>query len=83
MIGLVLSAQFTPVLLFGAYGGVVADRLAKRRLLVATQAVYGLLACTIGMLVAEGWIELWMVFVVAVGLGVRNRGRQSRPDSRS
>jgi MFS family permease len=81
MIGLVLSAQFTPVLLFGAYGGVVADRLAKRRLLVATQTVYGLLACTIGILVAEGWIELWMVFVVAVGLGlataVDNPARQS------
>jgi MFS family permease len=45
-LGLVAAAQFLPVLLLGPYGGLVADRVNKRRLLLATQATLGLLALT-------------------------------------
>ena len=49
-LGLVAAAQFLPVLLLGPYGGLVADRVNKRRLLLATQSTLGLLALTLGLL---------------------------------
>ena len=69
VIGLVVGAQFTPVLVFGAYGGVLADRAGKRRLLIATQAALGSLALVLGLLVVTGAVRLWMVFAIAVLLG--------------
>ncbi len=71
-LGLVTALQFLPVLLLGAMGGVVADRFAKRRILVATQVAAGLLALTLGVLVATDRVELWMVYALAAGLGVVN-----------
>lgn len=80
-IGVVTALQFLPLLVFGAWGGVVVDRLDKRRLLVATQSVSGLLALGLGILTATGVIELWMVMVLAGGLGFAHLldvpGRQS------
>ena len=43
-LGVVTALQFGPVLVFGMYGGVLADRYPKRRLLLITQAVMGVLA---------------------------------------
>lgn len=71
-LGLVMGLQFAPVLLLAPYGGVLADRLPKRNLLLATQAIAGLLALTLGVLVATGAIRLWMLYVLALGLGLVN-----------
>lgn len=71
-LGLVIGLQFAPVLLLAPYGGVLADRFSKRRLLVATQATAGLLALVLGVLVATGSVRLWMVYVLALGLGMVN-----------
>src|SRR3954452_17908357 len=51
------------------YGGVLGDRYSKRRLLVITQALMGILALLLGILVATGGVALWHVFVLAGGLG--------------
>ena len=51
-LGLVVSLQYLPVLLFGAWGGVLADRLPKRPLLIATQLMGGGVALVLGLLVA-------------------------------
>lgn len=69
-LGLVTALQTLPVLLLGAWGGVVADRLPKRSILLATQAVSGVLALVLGLLVATGAIQIWMVCVLAVLLGM-------------
>src|SRR5438552_2361302 len=50
-LGLIGTLQMAPVLLFSIVSGVVADRLPKRRLLVATQAALGLQALALGGLV--------------------------------
>ena len=71
-IGLVLALQFLPVLLLGPLGGVVADRVDKRRLLVATQVAAALLATTLGLLVLFDVVRLWMVYALACGLGFVN-----------
>jgi MFS family permease len=68
-LGLVTALQFGPTLLLGLYGGVLADRYPKRRMLVATQTLMGLLALLLGLLVATDGIALWHVFVLAGALG--------------
>lgn len=69
-LGLVIALQFLPVLLFGPFGGVIADRFPKRRLLLATQTVAMTQALVLGTLVITGAIELWMVFAMAAVFGL-------------
>jgi MFS family permease len=69
-LGLVTALQFLPVLLFGLYGGLLADRYDKRRLLIGAQAAMGLLALVLGVLDITGAVELWHVYVLAFGLGL-------------
>lgn len=71
-LGLVTAARFVPVLVGGPWGGVLADRLDKRRLLVLTQAAAGVLAFVLGLVVVTGVVQLWMVFVLAALLGCVN-----------
>jgi len=68
-LGLVTALQFGPTLLLGPYGGVLADRSDKRRLLVRTQALMGLLALGLAILVATDAVALWHVLALAAGLG--------------
>jgi MFS family permease len=69
-LGLVVAAQFLPTLLGGPWGGLVADRFDKRKLLLGTQTVAGLLALVLGLLTVTGTVQLWMVYVLAAGLGL-------------
>ena len=71
-LGLMTALQFLPILLFGAWGGVIADRFSKRRILFITQSVSGLLALILGVLVAADAVQLWMVGVLAFCLGLVN-----------
>jgi len=71
-LGLVVAAQYLPILLFGLWGGIVADRFNKRHLLYATQSLAGILALTLGLLVVTNTIHLWMVYVLAASLGLVN-----------
>ncbi|MDT3443049.1 MULTISPECIES: MFS transporter [unclassified Pseudofrankia] len=81
VLGVVTAAQFLPVLVFGAYGGLVADRTDNRRLLSCTATLQALLAAVLGVLVITDVITLWMVVAFAVCLGltqaVDNPARQS------
>jgi len=69
-LGGVTALQYLPILLLGPYGGLVADRFSKRKILFLTQSVAGLLALLLGLLVATGWVRLWMVYVMALSLGL-------------
>jgi MFS family permease len=71
-LGLVTALQFLPMLLFGTWGGLIADRVDKRRLLYATQSVAGILALVLGLLTAVGAVHLWQVFMLATFLGFVN-----------
>ena len=71
-LGLVGSLNFTPVLLFAILGGAVADRLPKRRLLVATQTVLACQTLTLAMLVWSGRVRYWHVCVLALVWGIAN-----------
>ncbi|RBY91988.1 MFS transporter [Blastococcus sp. TF02-8] len=68
-LGLITALQFGPSLLLSMYGGVLADRYAKRRLLLVSQTLMGLLSLALGVLVAADAVALWHVFVLAGLLG--------------
>ena len=69
-LGVVAALQFLPLLLIGPWGGLIADRVDKRRLLLATQTTAGLLAAMLGVVTLSGAVQLWMVMVFALALGV-------------
>jgi MFS family permease len=71
-VGVVTALQFLPMLLFGSWGGLIADRLDKRRLLFATQASAGVIALALGVLTLTNNIGLWQVYLLATLLGVVN-----------
>jgi MFS family permease len=71
-LGLVTALQFTPILLLTLYGGKLADRYDKRRLLLIANTGYGIGAMLLAALVATGVIMLWHVFVFAAILGIAN-----------
>ena len=68
-VGIAVALQFLPVLLFGLFGGVIADRYPKRRILMITQTTAALMALTLGLLALTGAVQAWHVFVVAAMLG--------------
>ena len=69
-LGLVTACQFVPVLFFGGWAGVLADRVDKRRLMYVTQSAMMLFAFTLAGLVLGGWIEAWHVYALAALTGV-------------
>jgi MFS family permease len=71
-VGLTAGLQFLPILLFGAYGGVIADRLAKRRVLMVTQPLMALPALALWALTAAGAVQAWMVFALVLVRGTVN-----------
>ncbi len=71
-VAIATSLQFLPLLLFGPFGGLIADRLDKRKVLYCTQAGAGALAFVLGLLVVTHTVQLWQVYVLAAGLGVVN-----------
>ena len=71
-LGLVVALQALPVLLFGPYGGVVADRADKQRLMVFLQSAMGVQALVLGLLTVFGAVRFWEVCALAVVLGMNN-----------
>jgi MFS family permease len=71
-LGVVTALQFAPVLLLTLYGGKLADRYDKRRMLVRANGVSAVLALGLGALVVTGAITLPWVFAFAVGMGITN-----------
>jgi MFS family permease len=71
-VGLAVALQTLPVLLLGPYGGVVADRVDKRKLMMALQSMMGVLALVLGVLVVSHHVSVWEVFTLAFLLGLNN-----------
>jgi MFS family permease len=71
-VGVTSALQFLPMLLFGAWGGVIADRLPKRSLLVVTQTAMAVPALALWTLTASGAVAPWMVFALVFARGAVN-----------
>ncbi|MFI9204852.1 MFS transporter [Streptomyces sp. NPDC053048] len=80
-VGITTALQFLPMLFLGLYGGVIADRSPKRRLLLMTQAAMGLTGLGLAALTLSGHVEVWHVYLMAFALGlvtvVDNPARQA------
>lgn len=70
MLGLVTAIQFLPAMLLSLYGGLLADRFSKRKLLILTNTGAGLASVVLGLLVINKSVELWHVFALALLLGI-------------
>jgi len=68
-LGIVAALQYVPILLLAPYGGVIADRISKRKILYFTQTALGLLALILGVLVITGLVRVWMVYILAFCMG--------------
>jgi MFS family permease len=70
ILGLTTAARYAPILLFSPYSGLIVDRFAKRRILLATQIGLGLVSAILGVSVLTGSIRLWQVVVLAILFGI-------------
>jgi MFS family permease len=71
-LGVATALQYIPILFLGPYGGVIADRFPKRKILYLTQSISGVLALILGALVATSLVKVWMVYILAFCLGLVN-----------
>jgi MFS family permease len=71
-VGLATALQFLPMLLFGAYGGLLADRLPKRRLLFITQTLMMIPAAGLFLITAFGVEQVWMIYIAVFIFGTVN-----------
>lgn len=80
-VGITTALQFLPLLLFGLYGGVIADRYSKRTLLLITQSLMGLTGLALAALTLSGQVQVLHVYALAFVLGlatvVDNPARQT------
>jgi MFS family permease len=72
VLGLTTAARFGPMFLLGPWGGVIADRLDKRRVLYVTQAAAGIIAAVFAVLVATHVMTIPIVYLLAAALGLVN-----------
>lgn len=70
LVGLAVTLQFGPTLLFGAAAGVVADRFTRRTIVLITQSVSGFGMALLAVLAILGVAEVWHVFLIAFVAGV-------------
>lgn len=71
-LGLLAAAQWGPILLFGAWGGVIADRFDRRRVILVTQSISAVQALLLGAVVLSGLATVWMIDAFALLLGLIN-----------
>jgi MFS family permease len=71
-LGVMIALQTVPVLILGPYGGVIADRVDKRRLMIALQSAMGIQALVLGILTVTGTVTVAEIGILAVLLGLNN-----------
>lgn len=69
-LGLITAAQFLPVLILGAWGGVIADRVDRRRLMLATQVAFTVIAATFAAATVLDRLSIALLFALSALLGV-------------
>lgn len=69
-LGAVIALQFAPSMVLSLFGGVLADRVDKRRVLMGTQLIAMLQALVLFVLTLTGVVEIWHIFVLAGVLGL-------------
>lgn len=68
-VGITTAMQFLPTVLFGPFGGLLADRFPKRRVLLVTQSVLLASSSTLAALVVLGSVQVWHIYLLAAIFG--------------
>ncbi|BCW50197.1 MFS transporter [Arthrobacter sp. StoSoilB13] len=68
-VGITVALQFMPSLFLGPWGGMMADRFAKRKILIICQSAAAVLAATLAALSLSQRVEVWHVYAIALVLG--------------
>jgi MFS family permease len=71
-LGVIVALQTLPVLVLGPYGGVIADRVNKRQMMIALQSAMGVQALILGLLTVTGAVQVWEIGLLAALLGLNN-----------
>ncbi|MCW2635600.1 MAG: putative arabinose efflux permease, family [Blastococcus sp.] len=71
-LGISTALQFGPLLVLGLWAGAMVDRLNRRRLIIATQSIQAVLAVTLALITLTETVQLWMVYALALALGIVN-----------
>jgi MFS family permease len=71
-LGVIVALQTIPVLVLGPYGGVIADRVDKRKAMIVLQAMMGIQALILGLLTVFHVVHVWEIGVLALALGFNN-----------
>jgi MFS family permease len=85
LLGVTSFCTLAPVFLFATFGGILADRVDRRRILIATQSLSMVLPLTLAVLTLSGHVRVWHVFVLATCLASSTPStfrRASRSSSR-
>ena len=69
-VGIAVALQFVPTLLLGLWGGLLVDRFNRRRVILLCQAVSAVLAIALAAVTITGVVEIWMVYALALCLGL-------------
>jgi MFS family permease len=69
-VGITVALQFMPSLFLGPWAGMMADRFAKRKILILCQCLAGILAAVLAALALSGAVEVWHVYIIALVLGL-------------
>ncbi|MBW1917262.1 MAG: MFS transporter [Deltaproteobacteria bacterium] len=69
LLGLVGALSTLPILLFSFWGGVVADHVNRRVMVIVTNTAALLLALLLGLLVYLKWVAIWHILLIVLGLG--------------
>lgn len=72
LLSLIGTLQFTPVLLFSLFAGVVIDKFSKKKILLFTQSASLVIALVLALLTWTGYIQYWHILVLATALGLVN-----------
>ncbi len=69
-LGIIVALQFVPLLIFGPWGGLIADMYNKRTILYWTQASFAFLIIAISFLIYAGVMHVWMLYAFSLALGL-------------
>ena len=69
-LGIVVALQFLPLLFFGPWGGLIADRYNKRHILFYTQGAFAVVTLCLSVLVLSGTVQLWELYIFSLLFGV-------------
>ena len=69
-LGIVTGLQALPFIFFSSFGGKLADRFPKRKLLIIANSTVALWALILGVLVISGNVQIWHVYIIALLLGI-------------